>query len=77
MANMKKFLYWIVFIFICAYSFAQDNSGKQIHEEVGGLRANGKIYVVVAVVITMLLGLLFYLLRLDKKITRLEKHYNR
>jgi len=31
------------------------------------------IYVVVAVVLTILAGLLFYVYRLDRKITRLEK----
>ena len=38
-----------------------------------GLHASGKIYVVVAVVVTIVLGLLAYLISLDKKISRLEK----
>ena len=37
------------------------------------MRSNGKIYVVIAVMLTILFGLIFYLVRLDKKITRLEK----
>ena len=37
------------------------------------LRGEGKIYVVVAVLCIILLGILFYLIRLDTKITRLEK----
>jgi hypothetical protein len=37
------------------------------------LRANGKIYVVVTVVVIILLGLILYVTRLDRKITRLEK----
>jgi CcmD family protein len=37
------------------------------------LRSNGKIYVVVAVLVTILAGLFFYLIRLDRKIGRLEK----
>jgi CcmD family protein len=37
------------------------------------LRSNGKIYIVVAVVVTILLGLLLYLIRLDRKIGRMEK----
>ena len=36
------------------------------------LRANGMIYVVIAVVLTILGGLLFYVYRLDRKITRIE-----
>jgi len=38
------------------------------------MRSNGRIYVVVAVVVLILLGLFLYLLRLDKKITRIEKN---
>jgi CcmD family protein len=40
------------------------------------MRSNGRIYVVVAVVVVILLGLFLYLVRLDKKITRLEKNNN-
>ncbi len=37
------------------------------------MRSNGKIYVVVAVIVTLFLGLIAYLIRLDIKISRLEK----
>lgn len=37
------------------------------------MRSNGKIYVVVAVVLTILFGLIAYVIRLDRKITKLEK----
>jgi hypothetical protein len=37
------------------------------------MRSNGKIYVVVAVVLTILFGLIAYLIRLDRKISKLEK----
>jgi CcmD family protein len=37
------------------------------------MRSNGKIYVVVVVVLMILLGLLLYVARLDRKISRLEK----
>jgi uncharacterized membrane protein len=37
------------------------------------MRSNGKIYVVVAVLTTILLGLIAYVIRLDKKISKLEK----
>jgi hypothetical protein len=42
-------------------------------EMADAMRQNGKIYVVVAVVLTILIGLFLYLLRLDKKISNLEK----
>lgn len=37
------------------------------------MRSNGKIYVVVAIVLTILLGLFFYLVNLDRKISKMEK----
>lgn len=41
--------------------------------EQGLMRSNGKIFVVMAVVLTILAGLFAYLISIDKKITRLEK----
>ncbi len=37
------------------------------------LHSNGKIYVVVAVVLTILAGLFFYLIKLDRKMRKFEK----
>jgi len=37
------------------------------------MRSNGRIYVVVAVMLTILFGLILYIVRLDKKISKLEK----
>lgn len=37
------------------------------------MRSNGKIYVVVAVILVLFAGLIAYLVRLDRKISRLEK----
>ena len=37
------------------------------------MRSNGKIYVVIAVILTILTGLILYLVRLDRKISKLEK----
>ena len=37
------------------------------------MRANGKIYVVVAVLATVFVGIVVYLVMLDRKVTRLEK----
>jgi CcmD family protein len=36
-------------------------------------RSEGKIYVVVAVILIILFGMFFYLFRLDKKINKLEE----
>ncbi|HEX8328464.1 MAG TPA: CcmD family protein [Hymenobacter sp.] len=42
-------------------------------EMADNLRANGKIYVVVAVVVVIVAGLLAYLIMLDRKVSRLEQ----
>jgi hypothetical protein len=49
--------------------------GKPV-EMADTMRSNGRIYVVVAVVLTILTGLILYVFRLDRKITRLEKDSN-
>ncbi|MFZ1497124.1 MAG: CcmD family protein [Saprospiraceae bacterium] len=40
------------------------------------MRSMGKMYVVVAVVVSIFIGIVIYLIRLDKKLTRLEKQIN-
>ena len=42
-------------------------------EMADGMRADGKIYVVVAVLLVILIGLIAYLIIIDRKATRLEK----
>jgi len=37
------------------------------------MRSNGKIYVLTACILIILLGLILYLVRLDRKITQVEK----
>ena len=37
------------------------------------MRHNGKIYVVVSVILIIFIGIILYLIRLDRKITRLER----
>lgn len=40
------------------------------------MRSNGRIYVVVAVALTIMAGLILYVFRLDRKMSRLEKESN-
>jgi hypothetical protein len=51
-------------------SFAQGNDTVEMADN---MRSNGKIYVVIAVILTILTGLILYLVRLDRKISRLEQ----
>jgi hypothetical protein len=53
-------------------NYGQDTS--EVKELATGLRADGKIYVVVAVAVTIVVGLVIYLVSLDRKISKLEKH---
>lgn len=48
--------------------FAQDNAGSETL-----MRSNGKIYVVVAICITILTGLFLYVASIDRKIGKIEK----
>ncbi len=67
---MKKFATSFVFCLLMLFTLAQDRAETEMADL---MRSNGKIYVVIAVMLTILLGLIFYLVRLDKKISRLEK----
>jgi CcmD family protein len=51
--------------------FAQETTGSV--EMADTFREEGKIYVVVAVIVTILLGTGYYLWTLDRKISKLEK----
>ena len=72
--GMKKLKYLLLVLFTCGINFfvaAQtDPANVQMADT---MRSNGKIYVVVAVILTILAGLVLYIVRLDKKISRLEK----
>lgn len=50
-------------------SFAQVNNVEMADT----MRSSGKIYIVVAVCLTILIGLFLYVLSLDKKISNMEK----
>lgn len=63
----------LMMMFLACISFAQEK--KVAVEMADVLRSNGKIYAVVAVCLTILLGLFVYLFLIDRKISRLEKQH--
>jgi CcmD family protein len=72
---------WVaVLLLLCFWAtnaFAQADSVVQQRQTVDmatAMRSNGKIYVVVAVLVIILTGIFLYLIRLDRKIARLEKN---
>ena len=67
---MKKIAYYLLsVVFITTGVFAQN----QDVEMADAFRADGKIYVVIAVISVVLAGMFFYLFKLDKKITNVEQ----
>ena len=74
---MVKLISRFFILFLCMMFqvsvFAQDSLGSEKTQMAEGMRSNGKIYVVVTVLVIILAGLFIYLGRLDKKISRLEK----
>lgn len=72
MNNMKRMALLIALSILQFMVFAQDMNQKT-EEPTDFMNSSGKIYVVVAVVVTIVLGIFIYLLNLDRKITKLEK----
>ncbi|HET9056484.1 MAG TPA: hypothetical protein VFN30_06530 [Chitinophagaceae bacterium] len=73
--QLSQFMLFLLTLFASFASFAQGNEVvKSASETRGFLYSNGKIYVVVAVLVTILAGLIIYLFNLDRKISRLEKN---
>lgn len=76
MANYKKFVLFVCAFLMHLFVMAQSSVSVAPSNNDGFMRSEGKIYVVMAVVITILAGLLIYVVRLDRKITKLEKGDN-
>ncbi len=66
---MKAFLLFLVSFTISFTASAQASDIEMADQ----FRADGKIYVVIAVVSVVLIGLFAYLFRLERKVTELEK----
>ena len=66
---ITRFTMLLVAIFFSTFSFAQ---AKEV-QMADTMRSNGKIYIVVAVCLTILVGLFLYVFSLDRKLSKLEK----
>jgi hypothetical protein len=73
----RKFLR-ILFFISCAlltlFTRAQDSLSHEKPQMADAMRSNGKIYVVVAVLVVILAGLFIYLINLDRKMSRWERN---
>jgi hypothetical protein len=71
MKHYKKIFYLLFFFALSITVFGQN--GNQPVQMADTMRSNGRIFVVVAVMLTILIGLILYIVRLDRKIGKLEK----
>ena len=72
---MLQKIYWMLslLVFTGITAMAQQTDSVEMADT---FRADGKIYVVITVVAIILIGILIYLISLDKKIGKLEKEYS-
>jgi CcmD family protein len=68
---IRKLLLSTFLFFISFFAFAQDTAKKV--DMADTMRSNGKIFVVLAVVLAIFTGIIIYLIRLDMRIGKLEK----
>jgi CcmD family protein len=64
----------LILLFLVLINSIAINAQQPPVEMADTMRSNGRIYVVVAVVITILLGLVLFVTRIDRKLSRLEKN---
>jgi hypothetical protein len=64
---LRKLTSALVLVFLSPLCFAQEEV-----QMADAMRANGKIYVIVAIILIVLLGLIAYLFVLDRKVKKLE-----
>jgi predicted membrane protein len=67
---LKNMLLLLINVLASTIVFAQNDT----IEMASTMRSNGKIYIVVAVCLTILFGLFFYVWRIDKRIAKFEKN---
>ena len=73
MNKLKGIALFVTLCCINGIALAQRVNNKT-EEPTDFMRSNGKIYVVVAVVVIIVLGIFIYLLNLDRKIKKMEKN---
>ncbi|HKZ67509.1 MAG TPA: hypothetical protein VJ111_14180 [Chitinophagaceae bacterium] len=71
MQKIKTIFSFFILMLVTIFVQAQEETAKTGFGET--MRSSGRIYVVIAVILTILIGLILYLVRLDKKIRKLEK----
>ena len=71
MQKIRTILSLLLLLLTTIYVQAQEGTANTAFGET--MRSSCRIYVVIAVILTILFGLILYLVRLDKKMSKLEK----
>ena len=71
MQKIKAIFSLFILLLITMFVNAQEGTAKTDFGET--LRSNGRIYVVIAVILTILIGLILYVVRLDRKMSKMER----
>jgi CcmD family protein len=77
MANFFRICTLIIAAICIAFAVDAQTADTMVNKPVemaDSMRSNGKIYVVVAVLTIIFLGIIFYIVRLEKRIKQLEKN---
>jgi len=70
--NKLKRIALVIVLSITQFAVWAQNMDKTTEEPTDFMHSNGKIYVVVACVVIIVLGIYIYLINLDRKIKKLE-----
>jgi uncharacterized membrane protein len=70
---IKRLCFSVIFSFVSFLLFAQSPSDSAKQDLDSIMRSNDKIYVVMAVCVTILVVLILYLIRIDIKVSKKEK----
>jgi hypothetical protein len=76
--NRISIVLWMVFSVITGNLFAQEGINEKDYtnysvEMADGMRASGKIYVVVIIIMILIAGLFLYLWKTEQKLKKIEK----
>ena len=76
MTNLyEKITLFLALIVLSTATFAQEQTQRV--EMADSLYQSGKIYVVITVIAIIFIGIIAYLIVLDRKISKLEKQHNK
>jgi CcmD family protein len=67
---IKKMLLSVLMLFLSTCLFAQQTNGVEMADQ---MRSSGKIYVVIATIVIVFIGLAIYLFTIDLRLKKIER----